>query len=123
MPEKSNSRLLQRKWPIDSIAAFWLTFCLLAIVQVVVKRPMLLSERYFQGSGFIQVFFMGLYAAWITAVFQDRKNAMKFRPLIWFLFSVIFFLQFFLGIAGLERMLMTGKIHLPVPAMIIAGPI
>ncbi len=39
------------------------------------------------------------------------------------MFSLVFFAQLFIGLAGLEKMLMTGKLHLPVPAMIIAGPL
>jgi polyferredoxin len=39
------------------------------------------------------------------------------------LFSVIFFTQFILGVSGIETLLMTGKLHLPVPALIAAGPL
>ena len=45
------------------------------------------------------------------------------RPRVWLVFSVIFFTQLILGVAGLEKLLMTGKLHLPVPALIAAGPI
>jgi len=38
-------------------------------------------------------------------------------------FSIIFFTQFILGWLVNEKFLMTGKLHLPVPALIIAGPI
>jgi ferredoxin len=39
------------------------------------------------------------------------------------LFSVVFFSQLVLGLAGLEQLLMTGSLHLPVPALIAAGPL
>ena len=45
------------------------------------------------------------------------------RKRIWALFSVVFFSQFIIGLAGFEKFLMTGKLHLPIPAMIAAGPL
>jgi polyferredoxin len=36
---------------------------------------------------------------------------------------VVFFGQLALGLAGFERFLMTGNLHLPVPLMILSGPI
>jgi polyferredoxin len=35
----------------------------------------------------------------------------------------VFFLQFGLGLAGVDQCLMTGKLHLPIPALILAGSI
>ena len=42
---------------------------------------------------------------------------------LWLLFSGVFFLQFGLGLAGIDQCMMTGKLHLPIPALILAGPI
>jgi polyferredoxin len=36
---------------------------------------------------------------------------------------VVFFGQLLLGLAGWETFLMTGKLHLPVPALILSGPL
>jgi len=47
----------------------------------------------------------------------------KWRRITWTIFSVVFFTQLILGLSGLEKFLMTGKLHLPVPMMILAGPI
>jgi NAD-dependent dihydropyrimidine dehydrogenase PreA subunit len=47
----------------------------------------------------------------------------KIRARIWALFSAAFFGQFILGLSGWEQFLMTGKLHLPVPALIISGPL
>jgi polyferredoxin len=51
----------------------------------------------------------------------DRSAALRSR--IWGLFSLVFFLQLVLGLAGVRELLMTGALHLPVPAVIIGGPI
>src|SRR5690606_38846486 len=45
------------------------------------------------------------------------------RRFSWSLFSGIFFLQLLLGIAADKIFLMTGELHLPVPALIISGPL
>jgi polyferredoxin len=39
------------------------------------------------------------------------------------LFSIVFFSKLFIGLAGVKEFLMTGKLHLPIPAVIIAGPL
>lgn len=51
------------------------------------------------------------------------RGQRRYRPRIWGLFSAVFFLQLFLGLLGMESMLMTGSLHLPVPALIVAGPV
>lgn len=42
---------------------------------------------------------------------------------VWLMFSGVFFAQLVLGLLGAERFLMTGNLHLPVPAVILAGPL
>jgi polyferredoxin len=39
------------------------------------------------------------------------------------LFSIIFFAQLILALTGFDKFMMNDKIHLPIPAMILAGPI
>ncbi|MEG6549954.1 4Fe-4S binding protein [Desulfocurvibacter africanus] len=104
-------------------AAFLLTAGLLGIVQAMAPLPLLLAERYLPGWGHAEIFLLSLYAAWICGLLLDPHKSPRVRPRIWLFFSVAFFLQLVLGLAGLERMLMTGKLHLPVPALIAAGPI
>ena len=41
----------------------------------------------------------------------------------WLLFSIVFFGQLALGIFADPIFLMTGKLHLPIPAVILAGPL
>jgi ferredoxin len=118
-----------RRWYDNStqsqapLAAFVLTASLLGLVQNYLPLPMLLLERYWPGFGWLQVLLMSFYAAWLTEKFLYPSVAACLRPRIWLLFSVVFFAQLFLGLAGFKEMLMTGKLHLPVPALIIAGPL
>lgn len=53
---------------------------------------------------------------------QDRKERPKWRTRARLLFSIVFFGQL-LGILVNPVFLMTGKQHLPVPAIILAGPL
>jgi ferredoxin len=53
----------------------------------------------------------------------DIKKSPTLRKRIWAGFSFVFFAQFILGLAGLEKFLMTDELHLPIPAVILAGPL
>lgn len=108
---------------VPGTAAFFLTGFILAIVQLKVKLPLLLLERFIPGGGWIEILFLSVYAAWVTEKILDRAQSSKWRRRIWTAFSIVFFAQLALGLAGLEKFLMTGKLHLPIPAMIIAGPL
>ena len=110
-----------RYWP--SYTSFLLTAILLSIVHIKVSPPILLLERFLPGAGPVEIALLSIYAAWITEFMLDTKRSGKTRTLIWSLFSGVFFAQFILGLTGLEKFMMTGKLHLPVPAMIIAGPV
>ncbi|MBW2263440.1 MAG: 4Fe-4S binding protein, partial [Deltaproteobacteria bacterium] len=53
---------------------------------------------------------------------MDPARSPRVRVWIWRLFSLVFFGQLGLGLLGFETFLMTGEVHLPVPALILAGP-
>ncbi|MEZ4386788.1 MAG: 4Fe-4S binding protein [Candidatus Krumholzibacteriia bacterium] len=104
-------------------SAFLLTAGLLTVVQLVVERPLLLAERFLPGGGWGEIAVLAGYAAWLAARLQHPGQWARLRPRIWFLFSVVFFGQLTLGLLGVERCLMTGTLHLPVPALVVAGPL
>lgn len=104
-------------------AAFLLTGLLLSAIQFFVGRPLLLAERFWAGAGWVQIVLMAVYAGAIAGICNDPAAAARVRPRIWALFSLAFFGQLALGLAGFEKLLMTGRLHLPVPALIIAGPL
>ena len=45
------------------------------------------------------------------------------RRLMWTVFASVFFLQFLLGVTVASSLLMTGRLHVPVPFMMISGPV
>ena len=105
------------------VTVFSLTFILLAFVQIKVERPMILAERFLKGSGWIEILLISFYGAFVIYKMQDPKNVPKWRKITWTAFSLIFFSQLIIGLMGFEKFLMTGKLHLPIPMMILAGPI
>jgi len=85
---------------------------------------MILLERFIVGGGWIELVIVGLYASVVVYKMNDPKQVSKWRKFTWTLFSVVFFSQLILGIVGFEKFLMTAdKLHLPVPAIILAGPV
>lgn len=106
-----------------SLIAFGVTTILLTFVHFKVKPPVLLLERFIPGAGMIEVILLAVYAAWMTEKMLMAKDTARLRIRIWLIFSFVFFFQFLLGLSGVEKCLMTGKLHLPIPALIMAGPL
>ncbi len=108
---------------MPAAVAFALTAILLAFIQAKVSRPMLLAERYWHAAGWAEIPLLAAWSAFLVRRMADVRSAPAWRLRLWSLFSAVFFGQLALGLLGLERMLMTGKLHLPVPALIVAGPL
>jgi len=104
-------------------ASFFLTISGLVLAKSMAPFPILLIDRYLPGWGWVEVMLLGYYAQALSSALISPEKHIFYRPRIWGLFSVIFFAQFFLGILGFDQMLMTGVLHLPVPALIVAGPL
>jgi len=96
---------------------------LLAAPHLVVQPPVLLAERFRPGWGWLEIFLLAAYAGWLAGRLHDPAGAATWRRRLWLLFSGVFFLQLLLGLAGWTAFLMTGRLHLPVPAMIVGGPV
>ena len=105
------------------LSVFIFTFAMLAAVHTNIERPMLLLERFFKGWGWAEIVLVSAYGSLIAYFMQDPVKAPKWRRITWTIFAVFFFLQLAAGLLISEKFLMTGKLHLPIPAMIIAGPL
>lgn len=102
---------------------FMASFLALFFLRLASPMQFLLLERYIPQFGGVQIFFAAWYAAFVAGLLADPKHSRKFRRRIWLVFGLIFFAQFFLGLLGLDKMLLTGKLHVPVPAFIIFAPL
>jgi polyferredoxin len=114
--------MIRKQYKLPLIV-FIITFILLGFIQVKLERPMILAERFVKGSGWVEIFLISCYGAFVINKMQDPENVPKWRKITWTIFSIVFFTQLIIGLSGFNRFLMTGKLHLPVPMMILAGPI
>jgi polyferredoxin len=83
---------------------------------------MLLAERFVPGTGWVEAVILSVYATLVCRAMLDPARQPRWRRFTWRLFSAVFYSQLLLGLIGIEKCLMTGKLHLPVPAVIAAGP-
>jgi len=111
-----------KRFRLPLLVFFFILF-LLCFVQMKVENPMLILERFVKGGGWFEIGMAGIYGAIVAYHMQSPEKVAAWRKYTWFAFSVVFFSQLILGLSGLEKFLMTGKLHLPVPMMILAGPI
>ncbi|MCU0592799.1 MAG: 4Fe-4S binding protein [Desulfobacterales bacterium] len=102
---------------------FILTAVLAGVVRETVGFPILMLDRFYPGWGWLEILALGVYAAWAAGRMTDPARWSPVRSRIWGLFSLVFFCQLALGIAGVREFLMSGALHLPVPAVIVGGPI
>lgn len=105
------------------VSVFFLVLLILIPVQLKVKNPMLLLDRFIPGAGWLEMVLIALYGATVAYHMQDPRKVQPWRRNTWFAFSLLFFSQLILGLSGFEKFLMSGRLHLPVPMMILAGPI
>ncbi len=108
---------------LPSAAAFCLTLGILGMIQARVALPMLLLERFWPTGGWLEAAALATYAAELVRAMRSPQAAPRWRLRLWALFSVFFFAQLAMGLAGFGDFLMTGRLHLPVPALVLAGPL
>ena len=106
-----------------SIAAFLTTGAMLGIVQVKVSFKPILLERFLPGWGWAELVLLSLYASFVIHKMKDPARTAFWRRITWTVFSGVFFAQLIGGLFGVERLLMTGELHFPVPGLIILGPL
>lgn len=102
-------------------AAGFLGTVLLMLPALKMNPPMLLADRLLYGAGSLQVLCAALVAAFVAGHLLNKNTASKTRRYIWILFSIVFFLQFALVLAGFDIFATTGSLHIPVPGVILAG--
>lgn len=120
---KSVKSIKERETDLWAGASVVFTVVLLLMGRWKAPYQMIILDRFIPGSGMTEIVFLGIYSGFITELFLTLKNTSKLRVRIWAGFSVVFFLQFILGISGIDQFLMTGNLHIPVPAVIVGGPI
>ena len=87
------------------------------------KQSMILAERFFKGGSWVEIAIVVVYTFYIIGKMISANNTAKWRKITWTVFSVVFFSQLILGLLGFDKFLMTGMLHLPIPALIIGGAV
>lgn len=100
-----------------------IVFINLAMIELMAKKPLLLLDRFSPGAGWLQVLMVSSYAFVVAYNMQDPAKTALWRQRTWLFFSTVFFGQLLLGLFASPIFLMSGKLHLPIPAMIVAAPL
>lgn len=117
------NKLIHKNLRLPAIV-FVLTAAMLSMVQIsFTANPLIILERFIPGGGWVEIMLVSLYGAIVIFKMQNPANVPKWRRITWTIFLFVFFTQLALGLLVSERFLMTGRLHLPVPAMIISGPL
>ena len=103
--------------------AFLVAAVILGLAWRMSSLPVLLADRFLPGSGPLEIFALAWYAAWACGLLAQTRDTARLRLKFWLGFSLVFFGQLGLGLLADQRFLMTGRLHLPVPALIAAGPL
>ncbi|MCF8378029.1 MAG: 4Fe-4S binding protein [Bacteroidales bacterium] len=116
---------MQSSWKKYSLSVYVFLFVifLLSFVQLKVENPMIILERFVKNGGWFEILAVAFYGSFIVYKMQDPGKTAKWRMISWTVFTVVFFSQLLLGLFGFEKFLMTGKLHLPIPMMILSGPV
>lgn len=113
---------MREKYSLPLLAAAIVILILLP-VQIITDPPLLLLERLFPGGGFLQIALVAAFGFILEYNMLIPGKSAWWRRFSWSLYSAVFFLQLVLGIVVDRVFLMSGNLHLPVPAMIISGPV
>ena len=102
---------------------FLFSFLLLGIIQLKLENPMILLERFLPNFGWIEILILSLFGSFLVSKMMNKEKIAFWRKTSWLIFGIVFFLQLGIGLMGFDKFLMTGNLHLPIPAMIIGGAI
>ncbi len=108
-------------WP--GALAFFLCLGLVLVARAKSPVQVLLADRFWPGWGWLEALALASYAGWLAHGLLNPARSARWRLRAWGLFSLVFFGQLGLGLLGADSLLMTGRLHLPVPALIVAGPL
>lgn len=104
-------------------AVFIAVFLCLFFIRKFAPLDLLLLERFFPKWGGVEIFFAACYGSFVAGLLADARKSRQVRPRLWMSFACVFFAQFALGLLGVGQMLLTGKLHVPVPAFIVYGAV
>jgi len=115
-------KLIQTKLGILPLTSSLITILLLFTARIKGPEGILLFDRFLPGLGILQILLIALYGGSVAHLLLTKPQSKSIRLTIWSIFSIVFFAQLLAGIFISDIFLMSGELHIPVPALIIAGP-
>jgi ferredoxin len=106
-----------------SVISMFLVLTMLVPIEIFTKNHIIILGRFLPYGGWIEIICISFFAGFLINKMKNPVNVPKWRLRSWLLFTIVFFGQLFLGLLGFEKFLISGTLHLPVPAMIVSGPI
>ena len=108
---------------VERGVAFALAAGVMSVARLKAPFPIMLADRFLPDAGWIEIGLLAAYASFLVGRLIRSSDTGRIRRGIWLAFSAVFFTQLLIGIAGVDRLLMTGRLHVPVPAVVIGGPL
>lgn len=98
---------------------------LLFALDALAPFPLLLGERVlpWQGINGLAILLLAWWGGYCAEGLLNPQTSSRRRRVMWTVFASVFFLQFLLGVTVASSLLMTGRLHLPVPFMMLSGPV
>lgn len=95
------------------------------LLDALVPFRLLMGERIlpWQGANGLAILLLAWWGGYCAEGLLNPQTSPRRRQVMWTVFASAFFLQFLLGVTVAPSLLMTGKLHIPVPFMMISGPV
>lgn len=104
---------------------FSASVALLFALDALAPFPLLLGERVlpWRGVNGAAILLLAWWGGYCAEGLLNPQASPRRRRVMWTVFAFVFFLQFLLGVTVASSLLMTGRLHLPVPFMMLSGPV
>ncbi|WP_233444782.1 4Fe-4S binding protein [Akkermansia muciniphila] len=118
----------EKNLPVPELArsrVFSVSVLLLFLLDALVPFRLLMGERIlpWQGANGLAILLLAWWGGYCAEGLLNPQTSPRRRQVMWTVFASAFFLQFLLGVTVAPSLLMTGKLHIPVPFMMISGPV
>ncbi len=118
----------EKDLPVPELArsrVFSASVLFLFLLDALAPFRLLLGERVlpWQGVNGFVILLLAWWGGYCAEGLLNPQASPRRRRLMWTVFASVFFLQFLLGVTVASSLLMTGRLHVPVPFMMISGPV
>lgn len=118
----------EKDLPVPELArsrVFSASVLFLFLLDALAPFRLLLGERVlpWQGVNGFVILLLAWWGGYCAEGLLNPQASPRRRRLMWTVFASVFFLQFLLGVKVASSLLMTGRLHVPVPFMMISGPV